>query len=348
IALLSALLIPSLATAAVTVCVDVEVKSWTQAPPETSTEVTENDPERPFDPFAIDPARYLERMTRYEVTHEVGFEAVDEGCAEHLTIELYPLRDGWTVFARYSGHSREEKVDHVELDEFVALAQRLTTALLGDQPVSDTINRENVLRADSKADLRTIEGEGHFVLALGTQVRVGKLPTGAGANPATDELRVLTPLSFQLGYRGKYQAWGLDAFLRGAVGTSSQAPRRNSGGGHADFDGSAAFGLHFLRYLDARGVTSMYFGGGAVFQLSRFSIVRAEADWRDDEKTESLYGGGLDVDLVLGCEFMRASSVHFFVQGELQAPTYRFETEVDAGGLDVYLPGGLLQIGMVF
>ena len=40
--------------------------------------------------------------------------------------------------------------------------------------------------------------------------------------------------------------------------------------------------------------------------------------------------------------------MHFFWQLEAHIPTYRFDSEVDAGGLDTWMPGGLLQIGMVF
>lgn len=346
--LLPALVSPALAAGpSKAVCVDVQVKSWTREAPDDATEEEETTEKPVHDPFAIDPALYLRRMTEYEVTHEIGFEAVEANCTERLTIELYPLRSGWTVFARYSGHAREEKVDHVQLDEFVSLAQRLTSALLRDQPISDVINRENVLRADSQSDLRTIDGEGHFVLGFGTRFRYGKMPTANDSGVVEDTARLLTPLDFHLGYRGKYQAWGLDAFVRGTLGVSSQAPRRNPAGGHVDYAGSGAFGLHFLRYFNAKGVTSMYWGGGAQFQFNAFSVIKPEGD-RDGGDREFLYGGGLDVDLILGAEFMRASSVHFFVQVEAQMPTYFFETEVDAGGLDTYLPGGMLQIGMIF
>ncbi|MCB9553326.1 MAG: hypothetical protein H6705_15885 [Myxococcales bacterium] len=340
---------PGLAAAASkTVCVDVQVKSWTRDTPDDSAEAEEAaKPKRAADPFAIDPARYLRRMTEYEVTHEVGFEAVEANCTERLTVELYPLRSGWTVFARYSGHAREEKVDHVQLDEFVSLAQRLTSALLRDKPISDVITRENVLRADSQSDLRTIDGEGHFVLGFGTRFRYGQLATVQSDGSAEETGRLVTPLDFHLGYRGKYQAWGLDAFVRGALGVSSQSPRRNTEGGHVDFAGAGAFGLHFLRYFDATGVTSLYWGGGAQFQLNAFTVIQPEGE-RGGADYEYLYGGGLDVDLILGVEFMRASSVHFFVQLEAQLPTYLFDTEVAAGGVDTWLPGGMLQIGMIF
>jgi len=335
-------LLPATAFAATPVCVDVEVKSWTLEGEEDSTQ-----PDPVNDPYAIDPARYLERMVRYEVTHEVGFEAVAQDCKERLTVELYALRSGWTVFGRYTGSAREEKIDHVQLDEFVSLSQRLSRALLRDRPITDTITRENVLRDDSESDLRTIRGDGHFVMALGGELRVGELPTVAEGGGTTDELRFLTPLSVHLGYRGKYQAWGLDAFVRGSIGTNKRADRRNPEGGHVDYDGGVGLGLHSLRYLNASGMTSLYFGGGAQFRLSAFSVVNAEPD-RDANDRERLYGGGLDASLLFGMEFMRASSVHFFWQLEGHAPAYKFDTEVDAGGIDTWMPGGLVQIGMVF
>jgi hypothetical protein len=365
LALASALgltLLAGQAAAATAVCVTVEVKQWTEAAKGADGAEAAPNPEAEAlrkqlaeritggydanDPYQIDPARYLERLVRYEVTHDVGFEAMDTGCAEQLKVELYPLGSGWTVFARYSGHAREEKVDQVSIDEFGPLAERLTRALLWDTPITEVINRTNVLRADSQTDLRRIRGEGHFVLALGTQVRVGNLPT-ASAGGAPEDLRILTPLSVQMGYRGKYKAWGLDVFARGALGTQSQAPRRNPEGGHVDFDFSGGAGLHFLRYFDAVGITSFYLGGGAQFEVSRFSVVRAEAN-RGNEDHERLVTGGLNLDLVLGYEFMRTSRVHFYLQAEAHVPTFQLQTEVDSGGVDTWLPGGLLQIGMVF
>ncbi|MEZ4464710.1 MAG: hypothetical protein R3F43_09465 [bacterium] len=270
------------------------------------------------DPFAIDPARYLERMVRYEVTHEVGFEAVQEGCGERMTVELYPLRDGWTVFARYSGHAREEKVDQVQLDEFVPLSQRLARALLRDQPITDTITRETVLRADSEADLRTIDGSGHFVLALGTTCGSARCPRPAAA-PSARRRATSPPSACSSATAADYKAWGVDFFTRGSLGSSQAAPRQNPTGGHVDFDGSGALGLHFLRYFDAEGVTSFYLGGGAQFELALYSIIRAEEDRKDGDR-ERFFAGGINADLILGYEFMRASSVHFYLRARPTCP----------------------------
>lgn len=370
---LALLSLPAIASANVkTVCVDVQVKSWTADPEEekakgdkvdaalkTAEDGVENvgpelvrAPETANamvvdDPYAIDPARYLDRMVRYEVTHEIGFEAVKDGCAEKITIELYPLRDGWTVFARYSGHAREEKVDQVQLDEFVPLSRRLARALLRDMPISDSLTRETVLRADSETDLRTIDGSGHFVLAVSGHFETGTLATTQDNGNATDEDRWLFPKGLQLGYRGKYRGWGVDFFARGALGSTQSTPRANPTGGHVDLDGSVGLGLHFLRYWNNEAVTSFYWGGGAQFKLSAYSIIRPEDD-RSDGDRERVFAGGIDAELLLGVEFMRASTVHFYLQTEVGFPTYLLDVEVDSGAIDSYIPTGLLQVGLVF
>jgi len=301
------------------------------------------------DPNAVRPELYLRRLVEYEVTHDEAYDAVREGCQERLTVEIYELRDGWTVFGRFTRYAREEKVDYVRLDEFAALAERMATALLHDKAIGETITRHNVLRNDSETRTRAIRGSSHFQLGLGTSARVGLLPTVTDdANaPVQDSLRLLTPLSFTSGYRGKFRTWGLEAFGRLNVGTSERAARRNQAGGHADYEGSGAVGLHFLRYVDAAAMNSVYYGGGATFELQRFKIIRAATE-RTTEVRTGLWTGGLDVDLLIGYEFMRASAVHFFAQLDLNLPAYVLDTENSAGRIKTYLPGALGQIGILF
>ncbi len=296
----------------------------------------------------IDPTLYLKRMLEYEVTHEPGFAAVGERCQHTLAVEMYQLESGWTAFARYSGTEREEKVDRVELDEFVELAQRIAFSLLRNRSISQTITRENVLRADSEVNLRTIDGTGHLLFGMGTAMRMGRLGTAQqAAQPVASELRLLTPVSLQAGYRRKLRGWGLDAFARLNLGTENTGIHRNDLGGHIDYTASALLGLHFLHYLNAAGVNSFYFGGGAAFEIAWFEAIRPVLK-RGVDPREGLVGGGLNVDFLVGYEFLRASSVHFFGQLELNAPTYLLKTENESGSLDTYMPGALAQIGVVF
>jgi len=305
-------------------------------------------PRQAANPHEIDPTLHLRRMLEYEVTHEPGFVAVDERCEQRLVVELYQLESGWTVFGRYSGTEREEKIDHAELDEFAQLAQRLVFALLRNRSISHTITRENVLRADSEMNLRTINGTGHLVFGMGTATRVARLSTTQGQMaPVQEEWRLLTPVSIQIGYRRKLRAWGLDAFARLNLGTENTGVRSNDLGGHVDYSKSFLLGMHFLHYTDAPGINSFYFGGGAAFEVSQFDVIRPLA-LRYGDTRDTLVGGGLNLDLLVGYEFLRASSVHFFAQLELDAPTYFVKTENDSGSIDTPMPGLMAQIGVIF
>jgi hypothetical protein len=319
-----------------------------RGPPLVAAEPPARRPRPSASPHEIDPTLHLRRMLEYEVTHEPGFVAVDERCEQRLTVELYQLDSGWTVFGRYSGTEREEKVDHAELDEFAELAQRFAFALLRNRSISHTITRENVLRADSETNLRTINGTGHLVFGMGTETRMAYLPTARGANAAPEsEWRVLTPISIQIGYRRKLRAWGLDAFGRLNLGTENTGVHNNDLGGHVDYSKSGLLGLHFLHYTDAPGINSFYFGGGAAFELAAFDVIRPVAT-RGVTTRDTLVGGGLNIDLLAGYEFLRASSVHFFGQLELDAPAYILKTENDSGAINTWMPGAMAQIGVIF
>jgi len=322
---------------------------WPPPGPPPSPEVTVRRVRLPANPHEIDPTQHLRRLLEYEVTHEPGFVAVDDRCEQRLTVELYQLESGWTVFARYSGTEREEKVDHAELDEFTELAQRIAFALLRNKSITHTITRENVLRADSEQNLRTINGTGHLLFGMGTAIRVGNLPTAQGrTQPVAIEGRFLTPVSIQIGYRRKLRAWGLDAFGRLNLGTENTGANNNDLGGHVDYSKSGLAGLHFLHYTDAPGINSFYFGGGAAFEIAQFEVIRPVATRTSGTTRDSLIGGGLNIDLLVGYEFLRASSVHFYGQLELDAPAYLMNTESDAGGINTWMPGLTAQIGVIF
>ena len=315
-------------------------------PPLASTTVTE---EGEGDTFMVRPDMYLRRLVEHYVTHDPGFEAVGSGCSQTLTVELYPIHVGWTVFARYSGHAREEKVDQVQLDEFDPLAERLAGSLLHDRSLSETLTRTTVLRADSETRKRRIRGSTHFQLGLGTAIRYGRLPTAPNTtDPAESRWRLEAPLTVTLGSRNKFRVWALDVFARANLGTSQRAGRRNLGGGHVDYQAGGMLGLHFLRYQDPTGVNSLYYGGGAAFELSRYNLIKPAGANGVQASPDGLWGGGLDLDVLLGYEFMRATSLHFFVEADASLPTYVFHAESDTGQIRSYLPTGLVQVGVLY
>jgi hypothetical protein len=291
---------------------------------------------------------YLKRLIEHFVTHEEGFVAVDTGCDERIRLELYPLEEGWTVFARYSGNGREERVDQLLPTELTAFAERVVLALLKDRPISTTIDRGNVLTSDSKEYSQRVRGTHHFLLGVGTQLRGGLLATADSAGGGVgDRFRVMSPMEISLGYRGKFEAWGVEALGNVAIGTSRKAAKDNLLGGHIDLGGAAGLQLHFLYYFDPRGLTSMYLGSGATFELLWFTAIQAGAAGSDRDRS-ALVTGGLNVDGMIGWEFLRASSVQFFLEGGLHLPVYAIETSNDAGSIRTWFPGVAVKIGVMF
>lgn len=295
------------------------------------------------------PETYLTRLLEYEVTHAAAYEAVSEKCQERLTVELYPLAAGWTAFGRFTRFAREEKVDVVFADELASLAERMAKALLDDRPIEATISRKNVLRADSETQSRRIEGASYGELALGTTLRLGSLPT-APDDPdaaASTHLRIFTPVAIAAGVRREMREWGVEALGGLSFGTSERAVSKNQTGGHADYSWGTSASLHFLRYADANAMNSFYVGGGATFELSRFTFIRPSKA-RTNDSRDSAWTGGLDADLLVGCEFLRASSTHFFTQLDVSLPAYVVATETDAGEIHSWLPGATARVGILF
>ena len=292
---------------------------------------------------------YLQRLIEYFVTHQPGHQAVGEGCTYRLRVELYPLRNGWTVFARYSRFNREEWVDQLFPDELSQFAERAVLALLYNKPISSTIQRDTVLRSDTRPPKRWIRGTHHFALQLGTQLRGGALPTVQDDGSLATKARLFSPMTLGLGYRGKFENWGIESMAHLAIGTSKTALSRNPGGGHVDLGGNLAAALHFLRYLNPRGVTSSFIGAGGTFELMWFSVIQnQQLNPYGDSQRSSLFTGGVDVDLVYGWEFMRATSVHWVIQGELHLPAYLVDSENDDGGVHSWMPGLSIRLGVLF
>ncbi len=320
----------------------------TPAPPPGSDE--NEPPAHPHDQTSI---LYLKRLMEHYVTHQPGYIAVETSCKETIRVELYPLTQGWTVFVRYSGTGREERVDALFPDELSQFAERAVLAVLNDVSISETINRENVLKADSMRSVQRIRGTNHFVLSVGTQLRGGRFRTAiedsarGTVGEVEKRIRVVTPFTTSLGYRGRFENWGLEAMAILGIGTNKTAVRKNPAGGHIDFGGGAGFGIHFLRYFDPRGLISFYMGAGSTFELLWFSAVKAAAD-RDKKDRSYMLSGGLDVDLVFGWEFMRASAVQFLLQGEVNLPAYVAKSENNHGTVDTWFPGISVKLGIIF
>jgi hypothetical protein len=298
-------------------------------------------------PIGQDPVAYLKRLLEHYVTHQTGWVAVAEGCSEQLRVELYPLAEGWTAFARFSRTGREERVDQLFPDELSQFAERAVLALFRDAPIASTILRDTVLRSDSERSFQRIRGTHHYGLAVGTQLRGGNFRQVQSDGSSREEIALMFPVALATGYRGKFESWGVEAQLQGLIGTSQRAVSKNTEGGHVDFSGSLGLQLHFHYYLEPRSLSSFYLGAGSTFELQWFSLIRAEQRRGSDDRS-TLFSGGLDVDVVFGWEFMRASAVQFYLQADLVLPAYALRSGDDHGEIHTWFPGLAVKLGVVF
>ncbi len=296
--------------------------------------------------YPYPPAAYLRRLVEHFVTHAKGYLAVVDRCEERIILEMYPIKGGWTVFARSSKRAREEKVDLVTYEELSRFAERVVTALLKGQHIAATANLRTILQADSMREYRTIKGSHHFTMTLGSAFKVGYLPTFHPSG-LRNQVRALAPMTFSIGYRGRFNAWGIDAYMRGGVGLQRESALRNTEGGHVDLDGLWSLGLQFLRYTSPHGMNSFYYGGGALFDLTVFTAIKPEAE-RNKYDRVRLTGGGLNLTFVVGMEFMRASAAQFFLQLVISAPVYPFELGTRTAAIKAYIPEVAATAGIMF
>lgn len=326
------------------VCVEVKL---VKGKSEASAPVTKI---RIANTYRLTPQAYLTRMLEHYITHEQNFVAVKSGCRHRMVVELYPLRMGWTAFARYSGNQQEEKIDQVFYSELPRVAKRFALALLHNKSVDQTIDRLSVLKADSVTNIETIKGTDHFVAAVGSGFRfpVTGLPSARKGAPGAEvksSFRLLTPVNLQLGYRGSFTSWCIDTYARLGIGVSKKSQKSNELGGHVNHDIDFGLGLSMLWYAQPKGINSFYGGAGASFDMSWYSVVEP-ADYSGSNK--SLFGGGLTLNGIIGYEFLRTSSVRPFTQLEFHVPAFLVSTENEVGSIDSWIPGVTVMAGAMF
>ncbi|MBF0432900.1 MAG: hypothetical protein HQK83_16565, partial [Fibrobacteria bacterium] len=286
----------------------------------------------------------LKRLIEHFVSHEKGFVAVANKCEENITVEMYPLSKGWTAFARYSKNGREERVDRLYPEEYTEFAERAVLALLKDVHISKTINRNNVLKNDSKESVQQIKGKNQYLFGGAMDIRLGNFNGVSDNQGVSKQLRWFHPIVVYGGYRGRYENWGLEALAHLGTSTSNRATGVDNQEGHVDYQLDVGMSLHFLNYLNPRGLSSFYFGGGSTLGIYSFSVIKPTS-YTDKSH---LMSGGMDLDGVLGWEFMRANFVQFFLQFELKLPAYQIQSQNKWGEIDTWMPGLGYKIGVLF
>lgn len=280
---------------------------------------------------------FFQRYMKYTISHEEGFIATDVQCDEVLSVELYPIAEGWSVFARYTGTSTEESIDKLRYDEVKSYSERVVQSLLYKKDFSSTINRYNVLSSDSHKKLRKIKGESQAFFAMGMSPRLAKI----GKDSESRNWVASNPFIARMGNKYSYDRWSVQVHGHLGINLNKNSILAANKQGEVKFAGEGGLGVQFLYTPAAKKLTGIYYGAGGTMKVQSFT---AFGEYHD----QSLYGGGLDVDLVTGYEFFRASGREVFVQLEANLPTYVIQARKGNGYVDSWTPASTLIVGLNF
>lgn len=228
-----------------------------------------------------------------------GVEVVDEGC--EATYTAVHARLGTSYFVTLEGP--HGILDHraLVIEELPAVYDQLVGAVLSGRPIERSVDRDNVTIAQDEP--RRMQADSLFYARLGYGYAHGGEGIGGPA--------------FGLGWRYELNRAAVDLSFANLV--------------VADNEREAGVGGTIIRlggYWFAHGGAnhSPYLGGALGWGVSDPNtqyLQDADGDWDGP----SYYGNGLHVDISGGYEFLRASTVRLFIQGDVSLPVYKASLE---------------------
>lgn len=281
--------------------------------------------------------QFFKRYMEYTISHEQGYISVKQNCDEVLTIELYAIPEGWSVFARYTGTAQEESVDKLKLDEIQSFSERIVQALFYKKDFETTVDRYNVISSDSHKKLKKMKGERQAFFAAGVSPR----RMLSGKNYSSREVQYSNPFVMRLGSKYSYSHWSMQVHGHAGFNPNKSSLLDTNKVGEVVFAGEGGIGVQFLYTPEIKALTGAYFGTGGTMKVQSYTAFGETQD-------QILFGGGLDLDLISGWEVFRGTQREAFIQVELNLPTYLVQSRKSNGFIDSWTPSVTGLIGMNF
>ena len=246
---------------------------------------------------------------------EEGEETMAPPCTDRYRLYHVKFGNAYTVVVSGSLGTRKLRVGNLE-DIPSAYSQIVRSLLSGEDidTASNAITRDNVTQRQEKP--RRVKADSLYYFRL-----------GPGYTAGADPFVVATALGF--GYRYELDSMGVDASLSLSFDTGADeesAQDRDSGATLS----SQLMGLFFL---DPKANSTSYLGAGIGYGGATF--------YREDRPYS---GGGLQAQLALGYEFLRASTIRLFV--ELGATLPFWTATPENSDESIYTPIMSLSLGV--
>jgi hypothetical protein len=212
------------------------------------------------------------------------------------------VRLGNAISVILSGPTGQREGTALGLEDLPALYSQLVRALLTGRAVGSmgVVDRTNVTAAQDLPPHR-VASDSYWYARLGY------------GSVFSDDTHGLPGMG--IGYRAMFDSWGVDvSFLNFAWGSSGGAYYAND---YSDAAVGSWLKLEGMHFTNPHANQTPYFGGGLSWGTT--SVSGRQKNW---------YGSGLAGELTAGYEIGRASSIHFFVQGDATLPFYNTTANV--------------------
>jgi hypothetical protein len=269
-----------------------------------------------------------------------GVEVTQQNCQGTYSVYHVKLGNSVTVFLQGpQGRPQPGAVGAIgyrqatarSLEDVPPVYSQMVRSLISGQPMStsnDTVDRTNATAAQQAPN--RVEADSLWYARLGYGGVVG--PSFAHG-PA-----------FGFGYRYELDSLGIDfSFLNFTVGNNSDNGDSNASVGVT----GSWIKLMGLYFLDPTANRTTYLGGGVGWGGTAVASANSNAT---TTSVSAYSGSGLHLEASVGYEFLRASTIRIFVQGDVTLPLYKIRSTttdfVTSSTATSYAPSFVVAFGI--
>jgi hypothetical protein len=263
-----------------------------------------------------------------ESLEQQGLSVADQGCVGIFRVSH--VRFGDSVTVSLQGPQGYRQATARGMNDVPALYSQMVHSLLTNQPMNvynGTVDRTNATAAQQAPN--RVEADSLWYLRLGYGGITSPSATGGP--------------SFGFGYRYELDAIAVDlSFLNFVIGENGTTANGSSGSFTGSFSIAKLMGLYFL---NPTANSSTYLGGGVSWGGTDAVQDSTSSTGVDSVSVHS--GSGLQAELSAGWEFLRASTIRMFVQGDVTLPFYLTRGADSSGATSSsYSPTFALSLGI--
>lgn len=245
-----------------------------------------------------------------------GKPVVTEGCA--ATYVVYHVRFGNSITVYLTGPEGQRQMTARVLEDVPPLYSQMVRSLLTGQAMdtaNNTVDRNNVTTAQMAPNRASADSLWYVRLGYGT---VG----GAEGGPAVG-----------FGYRYELDTIGIDASF-----FNMTLPDLNDTNNNSDAGASGSWIKLMVHYFfNGTANSTLYAGGGVSWGALAFA-----------DEGKAYAGSGIQGEVSVGFEMLRASTIRLFIQADATLPFYSAEEDIGltTGAASKWAPVFVLSVGL--